>query len=418
MPAPRGEMTVIFIEEIRRTVRRTSYVLILLSVPVLLLALLAIVPAVKAFTEREGAAEQPRPAAIVSLAPEVPLAGEGPAGYVYLSSRAEGIDRLVKGEIRDLFVVPEDYVSSGRVEWVRKGGSLLAGFDPGPDAATGATVEAVLRSSLAAQSLSREVLGRALSPAAFSMVRVDENGSPIPADGADDLAKFFTSFIGGMLLIFSIIAGGSSLLQSVAEEKENRMVEVLLTSARPFTIMAGKVLAIGLSGLFMMAVWVGSILAILPRVFELIPGSPTVPIDAGTAAWVLAFYVAGYFISGILLAAMGAATTGVKEANQMSTIVILPMVAPMWFLAPIVSEPNGVLARALSFFPMTAPMTAMLRLAAEPPSVLELGASLAIMVVSSIGLLWLAARIFRAGILMYGQRMTLRRFTRALKEAG
>jgi ABC-2 type transport system permease protein len=226
------------------------------------------------------------------------------------------------------------------------------------------------------------------------------------------------SFVSTFLLVFSIIIGASGLAQAVAEEKECHMIEVLLTSVKPLSVMAGKVLAIGAAQLVMITVWVGSVVLIVPTIFDVIPAAPELPMNLGVIAWVLAFFLAGYFMTAVFMAGMGAMTTRVQEANQLAFLVIMPLFAPINAVTVIISKPDGVVARVLSFIPFTAPTTMMVRLATEGSSILESLASLAVVVLTGVASLWVSARVFRAGLLMYGQRMSLRRVMSALREAG
>ncbi|MEE8442205.1 MAG: ABC transporter permease, partial [Dehalococcoidia bacterium] len=204
----------------------------------------------------------------------------------------------------------------------------------------------------------------------------------------------------------------------VAEEKENRMMEVLLTSVKPVSLMAGKVLAYGVGQLIMIAVWVGSLVVIVPRISDAIPDAPDIPMKLGVLAWVLAFFLAGYFVSAAIMAGVGAMTTKAREANQFAFLVIIPLIVPTQLLILILSNPDGTLARVLSLIPFTAPTTMMIRLAVGGSSVPEILLSLALIILTGVGLLWASARVFRAGLLMYGQRMSLRRVMTALRQAG
>jgi len=118
------------------------------------------------------------------------------------------------------------------------------------------------------------------------------------------------------------------------------------------------------------------------------------------------------------MAGIGAVASKVQEANQLAFLVIIPLLASIYVLGLILSNPDGGLARVLSFIPFTAPSAMMIRLAVDGASTLESLASLAVIVLTGMALLWASARVFRASLLMYGQRMNLRRVIRALREAG
>jgi ABC-2 type transport system permease protein len=181
--------------------------------------------------------------------------------------------------------------------------------------------------------------------------------------------------------------------------------------------MADKVLAIGVAQLIMITIWVGSLLVIVPRIFGVIPDASELPVDLGVLAWVMAFFLGSYFLSAVIMAGIGSTMTKTREAQQIAALVIVPLVAPIYLMVPIISDPDGVLARTLSFIPFTAPVT-MMRMAADGASVPESLASLAVLILTGMALLWTSARVFRAGLLMYGQRMSLRRIMSALREAG
>ena len=406
-----GEARVIFEEEIRRTVRTRAYVIIALSVPVIMLVLLVAVPAIRGIVEGKEE-EEPKPIGIVNLSESLSLDTEAFPGVVVLAGRDEGIEELSQEDIKELFVIPRDYLATGSVEWVHSGGG------PDPSDSSAAVVVVILRISLAVEELPREFLGRALSDVSFESVRIGPDGLPLEEDEDAIVGKAILTAISALLLMFAIMGTAGTLTQAVAEEKESRMIEVLLISARPLSLMAAKVLALGVSGLAVIIVWGGSVVVIVPRIFDTIPDAPELGVDPVTVVWVVAFFLAGYFFSAVILAGIGAASTGIKEANQAAMLVIMPNMVPMYALMAIIPSPDGALARTLSFIPFTAPLTMMLRLAFGEPSVMEVLASLALMALSGLALLWVSARIFRAGLLMYGQRMSIRRAFSALREAG
>ena len=137
----------------------------------------------------------------------------------------------------------------------------------------------------------------------------------------------------------------------------------------------------------------------------------------GLAAAIVVFFLAGYFVFAVVMAGISAATVSAREASSLSTIVLLPALAPLILAAFISLAPNGIFARILTFIPFTAPATMMIRLGVTDVALWEIALSLGVTVASGFALLWLAARVFRAGILTYGQRMTLRGLWTALRRA-
>ena len=331
-------------------------------------------------------------------------------GFQIYQDRESGIAALLADEIKGFFVIPEDYLATGKVEWLDPDVGVI------PSGSIRGRVREFLRAGLVGDDLAPKLVARMLNPADFDRTKVNEDGS-IDKD-PDKAGRILVPLIFGGLLMFGIIMGGSILLNSISEEKETRMIEVLLTSVSPLAVMVGKVLALGTTGLIQMAVWVASVAIIGPQIFDQIPDAGQLSIEPGVLALVIGFFLAGYLVFAVTMAGIGAATTSVKEATQISTIVNLPSFVPVWFVQILLENPDGGIARVLSFIPFTAPVTMMVRLAASDVPASEVAASLAVLLLTGVALLWMSARVFRAGLLMYGQRMSLRSVFTALRQAG
>jgi ABC-2 type transport system permease protein len=410
-----NQIRLIFAEELRRFTRGKGYIILTLAVPAILLVVMGVLFTVRAVSTG-GEEKAPKPIGIVVLAND--FAPDNLQGFVTFNDREEGMDALAKETVKEVFVIPEDYLKTGRVEWLHGRGGAFRDVVPEPSGASAAAVRAYLRTALAAEEMTPELLARAVAGAAFESVRIGEDGLPREEDAGSEVVTFIVSAVSIILLMFSIMIGAVSLGGAVAEEKENRMIEVLLTSVKPLSLLAGKVLAIGTAVLITITVWVGSLIVMVPRIVAIIPNAAGFPINLGLLMWILAFFLSGYFVSAVIMAGIGAAATKVQEAHQLAFLVIMPLLASIYVMPLIMSSPDGPLARVLSFIPLTAPSAMMIRLAVDGASTLESLASLAVILLTGMGLLWGAARVFRAGLLMYGQRMSLRRMLRALREAG
>ena len=220
-----------------------------------------------------------------------------------------------------------------------------------------------------------------------------------------------------MLLVISIFVGAALLLQSRGEEKENRMVEMLITSTSPLSIMLGKVLALGATGLLQISIWVAAAIVVVPRINDQFPGLSELSIELDLLAILIAYYLAGYFVFAALMGSIGAATTSVREATQISVIVTVPAIVPIYLAALIIPNPDGTYPRILTFFPLTLPTASMMRLAGGTDRTYEIWLGLLITAVTAVFLLWLNARVFRAGVLLYGQRMGVRTVWKAFRQA-
>ena len=243
--------------------------------------------------------------------------------------------------------------------------------------------------------------------------------------GGSGVANLIFGIAVAMLLYFSIFMYGINVLRGVQEEKQTRVAEVVLSSAPADALLAGKVLGIGAVGLTQMVVWVvaGYFLAQFRAPLLARLGVGSIPfalpsISPGTMALLLLFFVLGYVLYAALFAAVGSMVNSDQEAQQAAQPVILLLVASILFVQPLMQNPNSRLAQVVSWIPFTAPVTMPLRmsLTAIPP--LEIAAVLAGILISCAVVVWLAARIYRVGLLMYGKRPTLRELGRWIRFAG
>ena len=404
------ELRTIFTQEFRRTIQRRSYRILTLAVPVILLILLVAVPVIRGISDDDEDRDKDQDQiGILELSGELAIDAGTVPGFQTYQDRESGIAALLADEIKGFFVIPEDYLATGKVEWLDPGDGIPRGSIRG-------RVREFLRAALVADDLEPELVTRMLDPADFSRLKVNEDGS-INKD-PDRVGRILVPLIFGGLLMFAILLGGSMLMESVSEEKETRMIEVLLTSVSPLAVMVGKVLALGAIGLIQIAVWVASVAIIGPQIFDQIPDAGQLAIEPGLLALVIAFFLAGYLVFAVTMAGIGAATTSNKEASQISMIVTLPAFLPVGFLGMLLENPDGGVSRLLSFIPFTAPVTMMIRLAVSDVPLWEVVASLAVLLLTGLALLWISAGVFRAGLLMYGQRMSLRSVIVALRQAG
>ncbi len=172
------------------------------------------------------------------------------------------------------------------------------------------------------------------------------------------------------------------------------------------------------AALIQIVVWATSIAVLAPRIFDTIPAASELVIEPSTLAVLVAFFLAGYFLFAVTFAGIGSAVTSVKEAGPPATIFAILAGIPVLVGSAILSDPDGTLARVLSFIPFTAPTTMMQRVSSSNVSGFETLASLAVTLAAGAVMLFVASRVFRAGLLMYGQRMTIRGMVRAIRQAG
>jgi ABC-2 type transport system permease protein len=309
------------------------------------------------------------------------------------------------GTIDSFFVIVPDYQETGRVVRV----AAQATFAGGAGADT-RLVRALLRANLAGDPMLAQRLD---APLDLQMRVVDAAGTA--TDAAPQTGPFGgISMALALLLAFAIVNGGGWLIQAVAEEKESRTIEIVLTSLRPIHLMAGKLLGLGVIALLQLGVWL-----LLTRVGMRVGapsgqfGAATVP--AGLWGWILVFFLLGFLLFGGVMMAIGAVGASLRESGQISGLMTLPIVAPLWFAASIAENPHSTLAVALSLFPVTAPVTMIMRLVEASVPLWQLLLSVGLLTLGVIGAVWLAARLFRSVTLLTGARPTPRALWRAIR---
>ena len=394
------------------TLGRLAYRIFVASVPVL--AILGLVGAAVFQTVRSDTSEEDTPSAIP---PETFMFGyvdlttgedgqprftrfqrQGSTVFTPYPDRQTATGALLEGRIERLFVFPADYLETGTVVEVREESAGLFGAGRRDGALHRFVVE-----NLTFGQVDSERIERIITPYRLVIDEVTESGAP--ADEDSDVADSLLFVAVSLLFLVSAFTASGYLLQGLSEEKENRIMEVLLSSIEPEHLMLGKLIGLGAASLLQVAVWAVSGVGFLLVLGRMI-GVPSELTHVPSAGWLFvafAYFLLGYALIGTLLAAIGAVTTNQRQAGNITAFVMLPAIAPMWFLPALLHDPDGTLARALSFVPITAPVASLMRLSLGGMDGLEVFVSLAALSLSVAIVVWLMARLFRAYLLAYGQ---------------
>ncbi len=238
-------------------------------------------------------------------------------------------------------------------------------------------------------------------------------------EGASGMAVFLAGFFMVMLLYVNVLIYGISVMRSIIEEKNSRILEVLLSSVTAKELLAGKILGVGAVGLTQIVIWlVMSALVSTPGIVAAKSYLSNVHIPVSAMAWFGVFFLLGYFLYSTMYAGLGAMVNSDQEAQQMQWPAMLPIVLSIFLAGPVMQQPDSQIAVWLSLVPFFAPILMFIRVMAGQPPAWQLVLCLALMLVTIYGLLVLSSRIYRVGILMYGKRPTLAELRRWLKYAG
>ncbi|MHC4329101.1 MAG: ABC transporter permease, partial [Planctomycetota bacterium] len=228
----------------------------------------------------------------------------------------------------------------------------------------------------------------------------------------DRIVRMMAPFFFMYLLFLGIIGMGQQMLSSIIEEKNSRVIEVLLSALSPFELMAGKILGLVGVGLTVVSLWGFS------TYFAARYQGLNVDIGAAMLSCFVLYYVLAFFLFSSLMVGIGSICNTIKETQSLLKPVIILCVVPIIAWQNIIQDPNGTLARALSFFPLTTPMVMILRLSSGSDIwIVETLGSIVLLAAAVLGSIWVAARVFRTGILMYGKRPGLREVGRWLRQA-
>jgi ABC-2 type transport system permease protein len=283
-------------------------------------------------------------------------------------------------------------------------------------------------------AVSRELIGLELSRAGISTVEVDrvkrlraglrtERVSLSGRGGSARVNILFASVV-GILLYMTILMYGQNVLRGVIEEKQSRVAEVVVSSVRPTTLLAGKVLGVGAVGLTQMAIWLLATIVMMRYrapmmgLFGLEAAPVPMPsVSVGQIVVLLIFFLLGYTLYSALFATVGAMVSSEQEAQQAQMPVVLMLVVSIMFLQPVLLEPDGQLALTLGLLPISSPIIMPLRMSTVDVPPWEIGLSILALIAGCYLAVYFAATVYRTGLLMHGKRVTFREVFRWIKFA-
>lgn len=211
----------------------------------------------------------------------------------------------------------------------------------------------------------------------------------------------------GVLFIIALFSGAQYLVQAVLEEKENRTMEVMVTSVTPLQMLTGKLIGLAAVGLTQIGAWLMGILMVLAALQQFVPQLQNARIEPSFIVIALLLFVLQYLLFGALMIGLGSAVANAKDGQQLATPFVLLSLVPEFMIPLIFLNPNGVISVGLSIMPITSSLALLLRYAVTDVPLWQIALALALQSLAVIAALWLSARIFRLGMLRYGQRVGL-----------
>ena len=253
--------------------------------------------------------------------------------------------------------------------------------------------------------------------------------------------KMFFGGAAGYLLMMFIIIYGNMVMRSVIEEKTNRIIEIIVSSVKPFQLLLGKVLGTSLAGLTQFVVWIilGTVLlfgissflgidpmatqtpasaaidnAMKPEINQLVLDILKLPY-ASLLSFFVIYFIGGYFLYSSIYAAIGAAVDSETDTQQFMFPIILPLILGIYVgFFSVVENPHGMVSTIFSIIPLTSPIVMLMRIPFGVPW-WEIAISIAVLIATNFAILWLSAKIYRVGILMYGKKPSYKELYKWLK---
>jgi ABC-2 type transport system permease protein len=307
-------------------------------------------------------------------------------------------------------VIAEDYLETGRVQLVMANLSLPS-ISPMP-------VRALLLDALT-QGVEPQLVTRLLNPA-----RYEERNLALTIDTVDTVAPGTQSAEASMLLVYifalalllSLFTTNGYLMQTVIEEKETRLIEILIATMRPFQLLSGKIIAMGVLGLLQMVVWVGGIFLFtrliagqqIDQALGFIAALANIRLPLEILPILFVVFVLAYALFAALYGMIGALSNSMREGPQYAVIFTLPAVLPLYFMSLFATSPDSTIPVVMSFIPITAPLALTQRLVISTVPAWQLLLSIGLLLLTVILVLWLSARLFRVQTLLAGQPPKLR----------
>ncbi len=420
------------------TVRKKSYIILTIGMPFFMVIYMALVSIPSVMMEKKENARKVigivDDAGIINLQTfEIDDITEGSGvslenaftskGSAMYKALVKGVEPILFRNIDDasaalndkkifmFYVIPENYVEKGNVRSYTIGGSLFS------SKGKSWFMRKLLVSSMLFGAVDDVIQNRIENPLNVTEF-VMEEGRFVKKNMVKEIGSVAVPLVFGILLLMSVMMSSGFLLQGIAEEKENRVIEVILSSVDPDELLFGKLLGLGTAGLIQMFVWVTIAWSATAYISAFVFSElSALDLKISTLAVSFVFFILGFLLFGSLMAGTGSLGNNQKESQQLSMLWSLSAVVPMFFIILIIDEPNSLIARVLSYIPFTAPVTMITRVATGKVPWWEIPLAMTVLVIAIYLSIKFFSKVFRVGLLMYGKRPTFRAILKSIKQA-
>jgi ABC-2 type transport system permease protein len=317
---------------------------------------------------------------------------------------------VLRGDLDAYVYLPQDAVQRSVAEYHGRNVSNM--MDIG--LVDAAVEEALIGRRLANEGLPADAVRTVTRKVDLKTVRLTSSG-----EREDRGGSFLLSMVLMTILYTALAMWGAAVMNGVIEEKTSRVVEVIVSSVPPWAFFAGKLLGVGAAGLTQFGIWGASLglLSAWAAGAAAATGAQMPEVSPLLLASFVTSFVLGYFLYGALYAAVGATVNSQQEAQSLVFPIMAPLLTAFLFFPAVLGAPDSALSTTLSLVPFFAPLLMFLRVASSPPPAWQLALCVALSLATIVFVTWLASRIYRVGILMYGKRATLPEIARWARRA-
>lgn len=398
--------------EFLTVLRRRSFILSLILVPLIPSLLLG---AMKLFNQDESPSFQqmimqevgsPLPIGVVDLGnvikdyPDWLTQGR----LVPEASEADAREKTAAGQLQGFYVIEPDYLETGKMRFIKPQISMIT---------------ELLRQDVLKDLINYNLLGanqdrflRYMNPASFTYEYFD----PEAADTRDQSsgATYWVPYSVTMFFYMFVVISSGLMFNVVTKDKENKTIEILLSSAKPLDLFIGKMLAYGSLSLLQISVLLGTLVLLFNRNSSILSflGNFNIPQSVIVAS--VPFFICGFLLYGSLMAGMGAVAPNLREGNQFASILLLPLIFSVMAMSQLIMEPFSVFTTFMTIFPFTSPVVMLTRLSVGPVPPWQLIASIALLLAAVIIVIRGVANLFSSQYLLSGQKMKIGLFLRTV----
>ncbi len=389
----------IFRREFLNTVKRLAFIIMTFIVPLIFLLAIGVSQIISGVV-KPSAAEPVTIGYIDEVGGFDRYTQQGTIKLVSYANRDEAVSALAHKDIKEYFIISPDYYTTGVINRYTLEKQLTA-----PEATITAIKNFITNNMLAGKVPEADV-ALIQSPLNLVTTRITPEGTVAPEQGG--FGNLIIPGIFSLLLVLSITFSSTYLVQGLGDEKESRLIEVLLSSVSTRQLLTGKVLGLGTAGLVQVVVWVICAPLLLGLASSSIGGFfASLQIPPSFLILCVVYFVLGYLLFAVISTGIGAISPSAREGQQLATIFTLSAVSPLWISSLIMLFPNNPAFIALTIFPLTAPVTLMMRLGSTDVPAWQIAASIIVLILTIIGGMLLTVRIVRTFLLMYGKRPSL-----------